>query len=660
MPNESHIHLGVSFGLEPSQAQAHIKDLPAWNTWPAVANSINNAKVRYPDAYEFLRFKNWSDEKFLNLSAASAAAVQAVYSGQYKQWGVPCMSRVNVDVPDGEYFFTTWFPFCMGQYLGQGPHAGWNPTQAATNLRVWKEKWQEADPHQMAAMRSTNFGIDTGGEAWVHGGSVDLMGFKGNNSNWYDPKYTEHGLVLWDLGEASAVGRIWCTDWNGYGVEVARGTPFTANCVISTFTNALGGVGIMDGQLGTFNFGTISGDDSPALVVFDSKYGRGAGGNVNIDLFKVESGKRVPNKGQIAIWQKAPCVGTINIGICQADQNDRFNDAAFVMKSREWGQTLNVGGFVGWNLRTLVHDVTNQKRWATSAYHPMVFTWASRNGGSLTDHVDNVSVPGTPVIATDRLGMVPNNGVFDYANGTPGYSITGDSVVVPPAPGAPVIDTFVATPGSLAAAGSVVLSWSTTNATAVTIAGITTPLAVDGSVTVAVTATSTYSLTATGPGGTTTRNLSVIVSAAPPVVPGANLDRTGWSIQCLTAGANPLPMDDGTHLAGMAIDSDLNSWWHAGVSMQAGQKVIVDMKARKNTSGVSFAVPPGYNLDYPTKFTVRTRATATSAWVERAKDVSGGATSTALWATASVRFVEITCNFSRGSWWGMSDLQVRA
>ena len=59
--------------------------------------------------------------------------------------------------------------------------------------------------------------------------------------------------------------------------DAPRGTPFTASSIMSVFGNTLGGVGILDGELGTFNLGTVSGDDNSALLVQDSKYGRGAG-----------------------------------------------------------------------------------------------------------------------------------------------------------------------------------------------------------------------------------------------------------------------------------------------------------------------------------------------------------------------------------------------
>ena len=126
MPNESYVNLKETYGLLPTHAKTKIKDLEAFGSFPAVANGVNNAKARYPDAYDYLKWSSWTDEKFLNLSACSAAGLDAVMRGQYKQWGNDMMSRINVDIPEGEFFMTIPFPKAMGQYEGVGPHAGWN------------------------------------------------------------------------------------------------------------------------------------------------------------------------------------------------------------------------------------------------------------------------------------------------------------------------------------------------------------------------------------------------------------------------------------------------------------------------------------------------------------------------------------------------------
>ncbi|MHB1348851.1 MAG: carboxypeptidase regulatory-like domain-containing protein [Desulfobulbaceae bacterium] len=93
----------------------------------------------------------------------------------------------------------------------------------------------------------------------------------------------------------------------------------------------------------------------------------------------------------------------------------------------------------------------------------------------------------------------------------PGQSATGSvTVTVKPAP--PTAQ-LTADPLTIDAGGSSTLTWSTSNADAVTIdQGIGT-VAASGSKTVSPAATTTYTLTATGPGGTTTDQTKVTVNA---------------------------------------------------------------------------------------------------------------------------------------------------
>lgn len=416
------------YGLKAEHGKMLLRDFPGVN------GSADAARKVFPSAYAYMTTAHhWSPSMFLDMSVASAFAVDAVWQGHTIEWTKPCISRTNVDwskVP-GEWWFTWPAPICMGQYTGAGPHQGVHAGHAATVMRVWRDKWQ-GDAHEMNAMQTTSWGLD-GNEGWVHGFSVQGFGFVGDRSGgWHDPRYTASGLAIWDAAEASSVGNIWSTNWNGYGVKLVRGTPFTASTVMSVFENTLGGVGILDGSLGTFTLGTVSGDDNSALVVMDSQYGRPAGGMVSWRMGKSESGHREPKgMGQVILWQKAPCAGAVSVDMAQLAMLDRYLDAAFVMNSGEWGQTLMVSGFVGWNFHTLVHDVRNGKRWGGASYRPYVFAWSDRDGGTLADLVALKHLPSEPVNAADRLGTVSNNGVFDYANGKPAFSITGGAAPPP-------------------------------------------------------------------------------------------------------------------------------------------------------------------------------------------------------------------------------------
>ena len=92
--------------------------------------------------------------------------------------------------------------------------------------------------------------------------------------------------------------------------------------------------------------------------------------------------------------------------------------------------------------------------------------------------------------------------------------------------------TLTALPTTIGPNGSSVLTWSSTNATAVSIdqgVGAVTPLA-SGSVTVKPTQTTTYTITATGAGGSVTATATVTVTATPPPVPTVTLTATPATI----------------------------------------------------------------------------------------------------------------------------------
>ncbi len=80
---------------------------------------------------------------------------------------------------------------------------------------------------------------------------------------------------------------------------------------------------------------------------------------------------------------------------------------------------------------------------------------------------------------------------------------------------APAIRSFSVEPTSITAGQSATLTWAVENADSVSISGIGTVQS-SGSRSVSPASTTTYRLTATGPGGTTERSVTLSVSAPPP------------------------------------------------------------------------------------------------------------------------------------------------
>ncbi len=123
----------------------------------------------------------------------------------------------------------------------------------------------------------------------------------------------------------------------------------------------------------------------------------------------------------------------------------------------------------------------------------------------------------------------------------------------------PVINSFTASPTSITAGGSSLLSWSVTGATFVSITPGAASLPASGSATSSPVTTTTYTLTATNIAGSVTRQVTVTVAAAPAAVPVINYftasptsitaggsSTLGWSVTgatsiSITPGAPSVP-----------------------------------------------------------------------------------------------------------------------
>lgn len=137
----------------------------------------------------------------------------------------------------------------------------------------------------------------------------------------------------------------------------------------------------------------------------------------------------------------------------------------------------------------------------------------------------------TIVTIDNGVGAVPVDGTYSVSPlDTTTYTLTATDAknqrktctatitVTPPTNTTPVCDAFTASPTTLpAGGGNVNLTWSTTNATAVSIAPILGNVAVDGSATTSITSTTNFVLTATN--GTSTAQCPVTVTVASTPTP---------------------------------------------------------------------------------------------------------------------------------------------
>lgn len=421
----SYVDTQKSHGIDPNLDRGRkVKDLYQGN--------VATIKANMPWLFRrYTEYHQWNESKILSLSAYQGAMANEVWRGHADfPFTTPyCNSRIGILMGSGEFIVNFPLPRAHGQYKGDGPQQHWyggnNNNWAATVIRMCpKAEWLGSDLHEMNCMQSTSWGLE-GNESYTEGGSVDGVCFLGNNASWYDPSYTESGLACWDDGESTENGRVRANNFNGYGIKIVRSTPGTFRN-ISAFTNALAGIGLIGTELNTINLGTITGDDNPALIVQKAGYGRGAGGIVTLNLGKSESGKRTPNKGQILIWQQSPCVGILNINAAQCDMNFADVHSPIVLNSYPGsdGQAQVVTGCVKfWNAKALIHDIGYKRDYPWGVYRPVHFSYTSCEGGVLTDVSTRKAIPSRAVNASARLGTVPTGSDFNYANGTPVYTM---------------------------------------------------------------------------------------------------------------------------------------------------------------------------------------------------------------------------------------------
>ena len=106
--------------------------------------------------------------------------------------------------------------------------------------------------------------------------------------------------------------------------------------------------------------------------------------------------------------------------------------------------------------------------------------------------------------------------VFGFAAGC-GKKVASKPPAAPPAPATPPTVTMSASPETITSAGqTVTLSWTSTNATDLTIDPGVGRVSPQGSTPVNPTATTTYTITATGPGGSVTGSARVTLGTPPP------------------------------------------------------------------------------------------------------------------------------------------------
>jgi uncharacterized cupredoxin-like copper-binding protein len=139
-------------------------------------------------------------------------------------------------------------------------------------------------------------------------------------------------------------------------------------------------------------------------------------------------------------------------------------------------------------------------------------TWTTSNAMSVS--IDN-GIGGQALSGSFPVSPTATTTYTLTATGN-GGTRTATATVTVTAPGTPQV-TFTATPSVIASGQTAALTWTTANATAVTIDHGIGAKPLNGSITVSPAATTTYLLTATGTGGTKTATTTVTIAPAPTI-----------------------------------------------------------------------------------------------------------------------------------------------
>lgn len=461
-----HYDLGEVYGLSWTNGMFLLSDL----------YSVSVAQFKFAKFYAWLTGPQGKDDTFfMSISHASACADEAILQGHNGSPGAGSRftSANSIKVPAGAYRINYPILYDRGVITGSGTgHFG---KDAVTSYMVLDPVWKAHATHRGVFMPSTmhvklDAGTVDGNAQWVESGGIDKFRLVGLcDGAAHDPSYLACGIWAYHPGETFRIGTIYALGFNGYGISTINPTPLHID-YLSSFNCTMGGFGLLGSALGSCHIGTITGDDNPCMLRYESFGTRRAGGTLNVGLVKSESGKRTPIRGQVLLiadghtgaFQNEGADVNCVIGGVQYDMDGSLDptrrrvDALVVINgftnspngdrltstSQRQGR-VTIGGISPRAFMSVVHDIGRRKRWAsTGDYKKIGLTYDCEKGRLFIPAYESGDMPSqSDVYATGRLGMAnsstdpaestyPGAVFFDYGNAgtatlaTPGYDET--------------------------------------------------------------------------------------------------------------------------------------------------------------------------------------------------------------------------------------------
>ncbi len=180
-------------------------------------------------------------------------------------------------------------------------------------------------------------------------------------------------------------------------------------------------------------------------------------------------------------------------------------------------------------------------------------TWTTFNATSVT--IDN-GIGSQPLNGDITVSPVSTTTYTLTAQGTGGPVSAQTTVTVNPAPLPVSIDAFAATSTSITVGESTTLTWTTSNATDVSIDNGIGSRPLNGGITVSPTSTTTYTLTAQGTGGPVSAQTTVTVNPAPLPV---SIDAFAATSTSITVGESTTLTWTTSNATDVSIDNGIGS-----------------------------------------------------------------------------------------------------
>lgn len=441
-PYSQVVDLATAYGLTPDESKRTIGE--KYGTIAAV-------EAAYKYAVPQWRRDGLTDAEILSILAFPAAHTDALWMNADH---IPaggrglCLSFNKIIWPLGPYYTNIPLDYAYGIVEGQGTGNGDDPSgKGSTEIKRDEARWIGKYPTKV--VRAFAGGSDS---VFAYSEGAQLRDFRVNGmcSDWAVAGREVIGVEAWDFGEASNMANVFIHKCD-VGLDVCRGTPFTASGCISVFSNNIAGVRFSGAAGATVCFQTLSGDDNPALMLVSPGYGRPAGVGGHISAIKSEWA--ITPAGYGRTWKRQTIMAgegwiKMTIGFLSPATGNVFQDAMFDINPNVNTSSIKVEmirNFGSANIKALLHDQANNKTWMfdngfVSDIHE--FKWSSTGGGQLVSWPSQaVSVP---AIHNNILGYLPGDqqtgqpiGSFvrDTDPGTPTWSnVTGNGGSTAPPP----------------------------------------------------------------------------------------------------------------------------------------------------------------------------------------------------------------------------------